>query len=145
MTRIMKNRLSIALVFLLVFLAGGVAGWFLRVPSEPPPPNIIEKGGRKLWSSGTATERTDKFMAEFDKELELRPEQIGGVRAIVESTMKKYIRFDKEHLRLRKVAHDEAVEAIRPLLEPQQQEKLDALDRSSNQRFQRAFRSVNPN
>ena len=142
----MKNRLAIALIFLLVFLAGAVTGWVLR-PQAPPPAetkNMIEQGGRKLWTSGTAPQRAEKFLAEFDNALELTPEQRDGIRAIIEPTMQKYIRFEREHLRLRKIAHDEAVTAIRPLLDPEQQEKLDSLDRSSQQRFQRAFKNIGP-
>ena len=138
----MKNRLSIASIFLLVFLAGGISGWFLRPLPDPPQPNMIEKGGRRLWSNGSATERTSKFLTEFDRELALSADQIEKIRAIIEPTMEKYIRFDKEHLRLRKVAHDEAVEAILPLLDPAQQEKLESLNQSSNQRFQRALKNI---
>ena len=99
-------------------------------------------GGRRLWNTGSAEKRTEAFLKEFTRALELTPEQITTIRPIVEDTMKQYIRYDREHLRLRKVAHDRAVEDIRPHLEPAQQAKLDDLNSSSQKRFGRAFRGV---
>lgn len=142
----MRNKFSIALVFLVVFAAGGVTGWFLRPITRAPagPPNMIDnpERGRKLWNSGAVGERAEAFLAEFTRELELRPDQVEALRPIVEAAMKQYIRFDREHLRLRKVAHDRAVEEIRALLDPAQQDKLDALDASSQKRFGTARKRV---
>lgn len=105
---------------------------------------MIDKpnGGRRLWSSGTLEQRVQAFMREFTEELDLTAEQIEEVRPIVEEAMKQYIRYDREHLRLRKAAHDRTVAEIREVMEPDQRRKLDELNASSQKRFGNALRRV---
>ena len=131
----MNRRVQIILLLVLIFTAGLLTGWFMR----PVSLNMIEDASRRdRWQSGNPQERVVAFMAEFQEEITLSPEQAEDVRPLIEAFMKQTNRYKREQLRLRKKAHDETVAAIREILTPEQQDVLDALNATSNRRFQRA-------
>jgi len=125
----MKSRLVIVLLWCLIFILGGAAGWFGNCvycgaktvqPPETPKDSRLKKDTDK-------DGELQKIIADLVRELRLDAEQQESLKSIFYETRLKYQELNKEFRPRYKMIRDESDDRIREILRDDQKERFEEL------------------
>ncbi|MCI0536352.1 MAG: hypothetical protein L0Z50_14115 [Verrucomicrobiales bacterium] len=125
------REIRIALLLLLIFVAGGVAGFFLHAPVVPEE-NAIRRGSRF-----SPAEREERLLFELHERLQLSEDQRSRIRQQITNWGKERSQINRRRLEDRLQLFERISTQIRTNLTEQQQRTYDQRVRQVRRTFRR--------
>jgi uncharacterized membrane protein len=119
--------LKIGLCFLAVFVAGGITGSMIALRS----------GHRMMHGHIDVPRFSEKILKHLDSELKLSAEQKEKIRPIIVESLQKQQAIHEQSRSQIEAARDDSRSKIMPLLEPEQQTRLQEMDKKWKNRAHR--------
>jgi hypothetical protein len=109
----MKPRLRMALLWVTIFLLGGIAGWVGHCMYKTKPPNRDQE--------------FQKIIATMERELKLDAQQLTLLKEIFDDSRMKYRALSKQFRPQYEAIRDESDNKIRAMLHPDQKTRFEEL------------------
>jgi uncharacterized membrane protein len=128
---IAKRTIKVALLLLLIFVAGGFCGWWIgssssdeKVPAPPAGPR------------SPAAQR-QRLINELIVELKLSPEQRASIEKVLDGWQQEAKRNNQEHMRNRHALFEKVSPMIRTNLTAEQQKTYDRMTQQAERKWRR--------